>query len=187
MVGSRIYYFGTDRIWYAGGTINRWTGRGRSRGQGEVDAGQYNRPQPTGFVTGCSLLVRREALEDVGLMKEDYFLYYEDTDWNLRVRNYGWETWYEPASIVEHKVSSSTRTTGRNAPSLIYYNLRNRFTMVQRLGSPLVRMFSVLYLFHQLFSVSRLIWRHRSRRREEFSMLWQGFRDALLRKMGKHV
>src|SRR5207249_7515050 len=48
------------------------------------------------WVTGCCLLVRRECLEELGGLDEDYFLYYEDVDLCLRARKRGWTVWYEP-------------------------------------------------------------------------------------------
>jgi GT2 family glycosyltransferase len=54
------------------------------------------------WVTGCCLLVRRECLEELGGLDEEFFLYYEDVDLCLRARQRGWSVWYEPDLAVIH-------------------------------------------------------------------------------------
>jgi GT2 family glycosyltransferase len=72
-------------------------------------------PQPSAaarvdWVSGASLLVRRALIDDVGLMDEGYFLYYEEVDYCLRATRAGWECWHEPAGRVVHLVGKSTGT-----------------------------------------------------------------------------
>jgi GT2 family glycosyltransferase len=55
------------------------------------------------WVTGCCLLVRRECLEEIDGLDEDFFLYYEDVDLCRRARARGWSVWYEPALRVVHQ------------------------------------------------------------------------------------
>ncbi|MEO8601001.1 MAG: glycosyltransferase family 2 protein [bacterium] len=57
---------------------------------------------------GCSLLLRAQALRDVGLFDEAYFAYHEDVDWCLRARRAGWTLLFEPYSRVFHTGSGST-------------------------------------------------------------------------------
>lgn len=54
------------------------------------------------WVTGACLLVRREAIEEVGLLDENFFMYYEDTDWCYRMRKRGWKVFYYPFFEVVH-------------------------------------------------------------------------------------
>ncbi|MEO0611557.1 MAG: glycosyltransferase family 2 protein [Planctomycetota bacterium] len=65
------------------------------------------------WVTGASMMVRREALERVGGFDDAYFLYFEETDLCLRVARAGWEIWQEPASRVVHLVGQSTGVNRR--------------------------------------------------------------------------
>jgi GT2 family glycosyltransferase len=67
--------------------------------------------------TGCSLLLRAEALEKVGLFDEAFFAYHEEVDWSLRARRMGYEIIWEPLSRVFHKGSGSTQHLQRR-PSL---------------------------------------------------------------------
>ncbi|BFM08955.1 glycosyltransferase family 2 protein [Halioxenophilus aromaticivorans] len=65
------------------------------------------------WLPGASLLVRRQVFEDVGLMDEHYFLYYEETDFCLAAHRAGWQCWYVPASKVMHIAGDSTGVTSR--------------------------------------------------------------------------
>ena len=71
-------------------------------------------PHPTDWVNGASLVVRRQVFETVGLMDEDYFLYFEETDFCRRVRRAGWPIWHVPSSRVVHLEGQSTGVTGAN-------------------------------------------------------------------------
>jgi GT2 family glycosyltransferase len=51
---------------------------------------------------GAVLLVRREAVEDVGLADEDFFLFSEETDWCYRFQGAGWEVWFDPDAEFHH-------------------------------------------------------------------------------------
>lgn len=62
----------------------------------------------TDWVPGASMLIRRAVLEDIGLLDEKFFVYYEDVDFCRRARRAGWETWYVPESRVEHYTGASS-------------------------------------------------------------------------------
>jgi N-acetylglucosaminyl-diphospho-decaprenol L-rhamnosyltransferase len=84
------------------------------------------------WVSGASMMLRREVLEDIGLFDETYFLYFEETDLCIRAHRAGWETWYLPESSVAHVGSVSTgyqdlekRTPRYWFDSRRYYYLKN--------------------------------------------------------------
>lgn len=62
----------------------------------------YDRPQKLGWAWGTALIVRREAIEQVGELSEDYFMYGEDMEWSLRMRKHGWEVWFCPEAEITH-------------------------------------------------------------------------------------
>ena len=68
----------------------------------------------TDWVAGASMLVRREVFEQIGLMDEEYFLYFEEVDFCRRASDAGWTCWYEPASRVVHLVGQSSGVTCQN-------------------------------------------------------------------------
>ena len=72
--------------------------------------------QPVDWLPGASMLIRREVLETVGLMDEEYFLYHEETDYCLQTKRAGWSCWYVPDSLVMHIGGQSTGVEVPNEP-----------------------------------------------------------------------
>jgi len=132
MVGSKIVYHGDPRrLWYAGAVLDQERAyRPYHLGLNEVDLGQYDEACETGYITGCSLLARKEMMTDVGLLDDELFLYFEDVDWCARAKERGWKLLYCPGSLVYHKVSLSVG--GVASPTLLYYTARNRLYFVRR-------------------------------------------------------
>ena len=117
-------------IQFAGYTpLSRITMRNRSIGFGEEDRGQYDTAHPTPYAHGAAMMVKREAIEKVGLMPECYFLYYEELDWSMMFKRAGYDIWYEPACTIYHKESQST---GQDSPLKAYYLTRNRLLFAKR-------------------------------------------------------
>ncbi len=82
--------------------------------------GQYNltyldpdRVTEVDSVVGAFMLVRREAIEQAGLMDESFFMYGEDLDWAYRIKQAGWKIYYNPAVTVLHVKKASTRQSAR--------------------------------------------------------------------------
>lgn len=63
------------------------------------------------WVSGASMLVRRQTIDDVGLMDQAFFLYYEETDFCYRAKSVGWQCWFVPKSRVVHLIGASTGVT----------------------------------------------------------------------------
>ncbi|MEE4300805.1 MAG: glycosyltransferase family 2 protein, partial [Pseudomonadales bacterium] len=83
---------------------------------------------PVDWVAGCSLLIRREVIERVGMFDEGFFLYYEETDLCLRAAREGFETWFVPDASVAHVGSASTNFQDHSKPRARYwFESRNRY------------------------------------------------------------
>ena len=124
------FAWGNNPLQFAGYTpLSRFTMRNRSIGFGETDKGQYDTPHSTPYAHGAAMMVKREALEKVGIMPECYFLYYEELDWSMMFTRAGYTIWYEPACTIYHKESQAT---GQNSPLKVYYLTRNRLLFVKR-------------------------------------------------------
>lgn len=108
ILGPKIYYQSQpDTFWYAGGRVNFFTGMTSHRGIRETDRGQYDRIEDTDYVTGCAMLVRRQALERAGMFDPVYFpIYAEDADLSVRVQRAGYRLVYVPQARLWHKVSA---------------------------------------------------------------------------------
>ena len=131
-------------IQFAGYTpLSRITMRNHAIGCGEKDMGQYDTSHPTPYAHGAAMMVKREAIERVGMMPECYFLYYEELDWSMMLRRGGYELWYEPATTIYHKESSST---GQASPLKTYYLMRNRLLFAKRNIKGIQKFLTYIYL-----------------------------------------
>jgi GT2 family glycosyltransferase len=115
-----------DRIWYAGGRCSVALGHTSHRGLRQRYTGQYRSIEDTGYLTGCCLVAMRAVWERVGLLDERYFIYAEDADWSLRVREAGLRLLFVPTARLWHKVSAST---GAGSPWKIYQRVRANWTL----------------------------------------------------------
>lgn len=87
----------------------------RSRRFGQYNLTYLNPDQVSEVdsVVGAFMLVRAEAIQQVGLMDEHFFMYGEDLDWAYRIRAAGWRVYYNPAVTVLHVKKASTRQNPR--------------------------------------------------------------------------
>lgn len=111
-------------IWYAGGIIDWDNIYASHRGVDEVDTNQYDEVTDTDFATGCAMLIKKSTIDKVGLFDGKYFLYFEDTDYSLKVKKFGMKIKYFPKTYLWHKNASSSGKPGSNIH--IYYQNRNR-------------------------------------------------------------
>ena len=145
IVSPKIRFaWGSHPIQFTGYTpLSKITVRNQSIGFGEEDLGQYDTAHPTPYAHGAAMLIKREALEKVGLMPECFFLYYEELDWSMMFTRAGYKIWYDPACTVYHKESQAT---GQNSPLRTYYIVRNRLLLVKRNWKGLTKYLAYAYL-----------------------------------------
>ncbi|WP_323799659.1 glycosyltransferase family 2 protein [Microcoleus sp. FACHB-672] len=87
-------------------------------------------PTQAEWVPGASMIVRREVFKSIGLMDEEYFLYYEETDFCLQAKRAGWPCWYVPQSRVAHIPGQSTGVTAVGSRKRIpkyWFDSRQRY------------------------------------------------------------
>lgn len=123
--------------------LSKITIRNQAIGFGEEDHGQYERAHPTPYAHGAAMLIKKEAIDKVGLMPECYFLYYEELDWSMMFTRAGYQIWYEPQCTIYHKESQAT---GQNSPLRTYYITRNRLLLVNRNWNGISKYLSYCYL-----------------------------------------
>ena len=138
------FTWGNNPIQFAGYTpLSPITVRNQAIGFGEEDHGQYDTPHKTPYAHGAAMMIKRDAIDRVGLMPECFFLYYEELDWSMMFTRAGYEIWYDPACTVYHKES---QTTGQNSPLRTYYITRNRLLLVKRNYKGINKYLSYIYL-----------------------------------------
>jgi N-acetylglucosaminyl-diphospho-decaprenol L-rhamnosyltransferase len=93
--------------------LSRLLPRSRRFGQYNLTYLDPNRVAEVGSVMGAFMLVRAEAIEQVGLMDEQFFLYGEDLDWACRIKAAGWKVYYNPQVTVLHVKRAASRHSPR--------------------------------------------------------------------------
>jgi N-acetylglucosaminyl-diphospho-decaprenol L-rhamnosyltransferase len=81
---------------------NSWAERHALHG-----AWPHDREREVDWAVGAALLLRREAIEEIGALDESFFMYVEDLEWCHRARSRGWEVWFTPDSVVVHVGNAS--------------------------------------------------------------------------------
>ncbi len=125
-VQSKIYFAGNNKINSVGvEEIEHFYFR--DIGFDDDDSVRYAQPAEREYVTGGSVMFRRECLEDVGAWDEEFIMFMEDVDYSARCRKAGWKLWYSPSSVLYHQYH------GSSSQSLCeYFCTRNRFLFVAK-------------------------------------------------------
>ena len=131
IASPKIIFYGTDNlIQYAGSTgVNPWTGRSKGIGNQEKDNGQYSVSTTTALADGAAMMVPKKVIDEVGLMPELYFLYYEELDWCEMIKRAGYTCHYVANATIYHKESVSV---GKSSVLKTYYMNRNRLLFIRR-------------------------------------------------------
>lgn len=111
-------------FWFAGGEMDWANVIGHHRGVDEVDHGQYDDKEDIESVTGACFMVKRRVFEKAGMFDPNFFLYYEDSDLSIRMKNHGFKIVLAPRAIIYHKNAGSTGGSGSKLQD--YFITRNR-------------------------------------------------------------
>lgn len=144
-VSPLITYFDRpDRIWYGGGSINTLLARTEHYDDGRPVRPEDQTLRQTGYAPTCFMMVDCAVFHSIGLMDERYFVYYDDSDFVLRMTRAGFRLGYAPAHQVLHKVSSSTG--GGSSPFTLHQTNRNRIFFIRKNIRLPVRWLSLAYV-----------------------------------------
>lgn len=114
------YYDNPDEVWFAGALLDL------TRAEATHDASRRptraEAPYETPWVSGCCMLVKMVAIEEVGVFDDRFYLTWEDVDWCIRMRTAGWNLIVAPKSRIFHKGGrSGAKLSGVRS----YYAVRN--------------------------------------------------------------
>ena len=146
IVTSRImFYPDTDRIWYAGGKVDWNNLRANHCGLGEKISEKFSQKSTVDFASGCCMLIPKNTIKEVGLLPEEYFMYYEDMDYCIMVADKGLKIEYVPESVIYHCVSSSSGGDGSpftvewqaRARRIFWKKYAQRFSIIKKIYIPI--------------------------------------------------
>ncbi len=121
-----------ELVWSAGGTLTWRQNLSTLRGFEHHDGPRWRESMDVDYIVGCAMLVRGEALEELGFFAVEYFAYMEDVDLCLRARRAGWEVHHVGDVSALHTPSSATG--GGYSPRRKYMNAVNSVAFLRRHG-----------------------------------------------------
>ncbi len=128
-VPKMYYYSDKNKIWFAGGYYNRFKGEAFHIGLNEIDHGQYDEIRDISFASGCCMMIHKSIIKTIGMLSEEYFMYYEDVDYCLKCQRAGIRIRYVPTAKLWHRIGS---TAGTKSVLSSYYRTRNRYYIINK-------------------------------------------------------
>jgi GT2 family glycosyltransferase len=107
VAGCKIYRWNERTVSHAGIVFIDHGMNVAHRGEGEPDHGQYSKSIDVDAVTGAAMAIKRDVLNTIGLLDEDYFFYFEDIDLCMRAHKAGYRVVYLPDAVAQHRVAAS--------------------------------------------------------------------------------
>jgi len=185
IIGPKIYFAeDKNKLWSTGGKINWLYNKAIMRGYNEIDNKQYDEPktQKTDFITGCCLLIKKEVINKISLIPEDYFLYYEDIDWCLKTKKAGFKCVFAPEAQIYHKGSQSSV---EHSSPYIYYHIRNGLLLSRRFAPFYIKPFIYIDTFWRVGKqIFKIIFIPKKRKWAKYILL--GIKDFYFNKFGKN-
>ena len=166
-------YNNKSSVWSAGGYINKFFGytftNKNSNGNLKLD-----------WITGCCMLLKTDLIKKVGLIDENFFAYYEDVDWSLRINDLGYSLKLVNTSLVYHYGSKSSENSsfeGSLSPKVHYLNFKNHLYLLRKHNKKFNLLGLILYQFIKLFFYSiYFILRFRF---NKLRIIYKGLNDGL--------
>lgn len=110
VAGCKVMFHDRPNVINAvGGKFNRWKGGGYNIGANQVDERQFDKNDvDIDYAYGAAMFVSKRFVEEVGLLDESYFLYFEELDWTTRGNKKGFATGFCSSCVVYHKQGATT-------------------------------------------------------------------------------
>ena len=150
-----MYFDNPNHIWYAGSWFIKKKGYlPLHRGMKQLDEGQYDKIVEVEYAPTCCLLAKKEVFQDIGLMDEKYFVYFDDTDFSYRVwTDRRHKMFYCPDVKFYHKVGSLTNSFNKEDEKIfrgdffIQQNTKNHIYFLKKIGG----LFAYAFIFWLFF------------------------------------
>jgi GT2 family glycosyltransferase len=162
-----------DSIWSAGGYINKFFGITTTNKSLE-------KKLDLDWITGCCMLLKTEVIKKTKLLDENFFAYYEDVDWSLRIKDLGYSLQLVETSLIYHHGSISSNNSsseGKLSAYVHYLNFKNHIYFLRKHSEKFNFFGVVLYQLMKLISYSiYFILRFRF---NKLKMIYKGLIDGM--------
>ena len=176
-----MYYSNPEKIWQAGGFFNKLKMGTSVPAKGKMLSEISKSVSGVSFLTGCALLFPAKTFDKVGLFDQSYFLYSDDVDYCLRIKNAGMNMYFVPTAKVWHKIEDIA--IDRTTPLVLYHLARSSVIMLRKNFSGFERLYG-LFLRFTIYTLFR-IWQIVKGRRglDSFIAWFKGLIHGLLVKV----
>lgn len=179
IVGPKILFYDIpNKIWFAGGKIDIRKGVIHV-GINEIDNGKYDKIIESDYITGCAMLIKSTIFSNIGMLKSEYFLLFEETDLCLRAKKAGYKIFYVPDGKVWHKCSTSFG--GICSPLWIYYYARNNLLFIKHNINGFLRYVGYYVAIKRCFKQ----WKNRGLKKHNTNAIVIGIIDFLFKRFGQ--
>jgi GT2 family glycosyltransferase len=154
IVGPRIYYYNNPhKIWHGWIFFNRIKCGMIIPEKNKNDEQVGVQDRETEFLTGCAMMINKHIFKRTGLFNENFFFYFEDSDFCLKVRKAGYRLWYNSKAKVWHKITDIARD--RTSPHVLY-NIAKGYLIFLRSNFSFSYMLYGIFLHFVLYTPFRL-------------------------------
>jgi GT2 family glycosyltransferase len=181
-------FFHTKRniLWNGGSIYNKIFGITYSKRYLRKEGLQQKKIQEVDWITGCGFFAKNKVLEEVGILAENMFIYFEDVDLSLRIKQNGSKLVFHPESIIYHIAGSSFKNKektkeGYSNPNVFYLNFRNRIWFLKRY-TPFYYIPTVL-LYNFIYFSAFLFYFLVRRRFQKFNAVLRAIKDGFIGKI----
>lgn len=156
IVGCKInYYNKKDIINYAGGEI-LWEKFTTNFFRTDEKDDKTEEVKEITFVSGCAMMISEKVFNDIGVLDDSYFMYYEDTDFCAKASEKGYKLLYQPKSVIYHKISASSG--GDLSPFVLYWSTKNRIKFKNKFAYKVSKKNSIYFdVFNLISRITRIV------------------------------
>jgi len=155
--GKTLYEGQRDIVWYGGGDINYKRGWPKIKDfQNKATKEGANKSKYVDFVSGCVMMFSRKSISDIKGFDDDFFMYCEDLDLSMRAQRLGYKLYYEPKSVIYHKVQGSNANIenkglqpGNKNLGFLFYHMKSNQYLAMKKNLPYAK-FAKFRLFYWL-------------------------------------
>lgn len=174
--GEIRYHSQPDKVWFSQSKFNPWTGKS-SWGK---DLEHISEEKTIDWLVGCLMLVKTSAIKKVGMLDERFFMYHEDLDWSLSLRNNGYDLVYAPKSVIYHKISASSSKVSNLHQ---YYPIRNYYLVIKKQIKGLAQFSALASFWFDFWRIYLGAWR--TKNKNQVALLKEILKDIRSDSWGK--
>jgi hypothetical protein len=178
--GPMVYHYDEPQIIQSAGGLMTRNWRAYHRGQNEQDNRQYQTVDPVRWVSGCSIMARVTALEKIGLLDPEFFIYSEETDWCLRAGEAGFEVLFVPQAKIWHK---GVQRDYKPSPRTVYLSVRNELLLLRKHHAGPVAL-TTRWLYHLRTLMSYTLRPKWCAKKKDRNAIAYALRDSVLQRYG---